>query len=117
MSRFLAVRLVADRVVAAVLLVLCAPVLGVLGALVARHDGGPALIAVPRVGRGEAQTRALYALLDRLSAAHPAVEIETCASGGGRVDLDAVFDVAAYTRNVGVVFDRLRALREEHVHA
>ena len=35
----------------------------------------------------------------------------------GRVDLDAVFDVAAYTRNVGVVFDRLRALREEHVHA
>jgi hypothetical protein len=35
----------------------------------------------------------------------------------GRVDLDAVFDTAAYTRNVGVVFDRLRALREEHVHA
>ena len=34
-----------------------------------------------------------------------------------RVDLDAVFDTAAYTRNVGVVFDRLRALREEHVHA
>jgi adenylosuccinate lyase len=34
-----------------------------------------------------------------------------------RVDLDAVFDLAAYTRNVGVVFDRLRALREEHVHA
>ena len=35
----------------------------------------------------------------------------------GRVDHDAVFDTAAYTRNVGVVFDRLRALREEHVHA
>ena len=35
----------------------------------------------------------------------------------GRVDLDAVFDLGAYTRNVGVVFDRLRALREEHVHA
>jgi adenylosuccinate lyase len=35
----------------------------------------------------------------------------------GRVDLDAVFDLEAYTRNVGVVFERLRALREEHVHA
>ena len=35
----------------------------------------------------------------------------------GRVDLDAVFDVDAYTRHVGVVFERLRALREEHVHA
>ena len=30
--------------------------------------------------------RALYALIDRLRAAHPAVEIETCASGGGRAD-------------------------------
>ena len=35
----------------------------------------------------------------------------------GAVDLDAVFDLGAYTRNTGVVFDRLRALREEHVHA
>ncbi len=33
-----------------------------------------------------AQTEALYALLDRLRAAHPGVEIETCASGGGRAD-------------------------------
>ncbi|HUP32701.1 MAG TPA: adenylosuccinate lyase, partial [Gaiellaceae bacterium] len=35
----------------------------------------------------------------------------------GRVDLDAVFDLSAYTRHVGVVFERLRVLREEHVHA
>ena len=28
----------------------------------------------------------------------------------GRVDLDAVFDLGAYTRHVDVVFDRLRAL-------
>jgi adenylosuccinate lyase len=35
----------------------------------------------------------------------------------GRIDLDAVFDLAAYTRNVGVVFERLQALRREHVHA
>jgi adenylosuccinate lyase len=35
----------------------------------------------------------------------------------GRVDLDAVFDLGAYTRHVDVVFERLRALRAEHVHA
>lgn len=33
-----------------------------------------------------AQTESLYRLLDRLRKAHPSVEIETCASGGGRVD-------------------------------
>lgn len=33
-----------------------------------------------------AQTTGTYALLDRLRAAHPAVEIESCASGGGRID-------------------------------
>ncbi|MEP2370602.1 MAG: alpha-galactosidase [Ilumatobacter sp.] len=33
-----------------------------------------------------AQTRALYRLLDDLRAAHPGVEFESCASGGGRVD-------------------------------
>lgn len=32
------------------------------------------------------QTLALYALVDRLRAAHPGVEIESCASGGGRAD-------------------------------
>ena len=34
-----------------------------------------------------AQVRAVYRLIDRLRAAHPRVEIESCASGGGRVDL------------------------------
>ena len=34
-----------------------------------------------------AQTRGTYALLDRLRAAFPHVEIESCASGGGRIDL------------------------------
>jgi alpha-galactosidase len=33
------------------------------------------------------QTLALYALLDELRARHPALEIESCASGGGRIDL------------------------------
>ena len=32
------------------------------------------------------QTRGSYALIDRLRAAHPEVEIESCASGGGRID-------------------------------
>jgi len=32
------------------------------------------------------QVRAVYALMDRVRAAHPAVEIESCASGGGRMD-------------------------------
>ncbi len=33
------------------------------------------------------QVVALYALLERLRAAHPTLEIESCASGGGRMDL------------------------------
>lgn len=36
---------------------------------------------------GHAQTLAVYGLLDALRAAHPTVEIESCASGGARVDL------------------------------
>jgi adenylosuccinate lyase len=35
----------------------------------------------------------------------------------GRVDLEAVFDLDAYTHHVDVVFERLRALRAEHAHA
>ena len=34
-----------------------------------------------------AQTLAVYRLLDELRARHPGVEIESCSSGGGRVDL------------------------------
>ncbi|MBX9815316.1 MAG: alpha-galactosidase, partial [Sphingomonas sp.] len=33
-----------------------------------------------------AQTLGAYALIDRLRAAHPAIEIEACAGGGGRID-------------------------------
>ncbi|WP_377293124.1 alpha-galactosidase [Rhizobium sp. SG2393] len=42
------------------------------------------------------QTRAVYALMDRIRAAHPGVEIESCASGGGRID----FGVLARTHRV-----------------
>ena len=34
-----------------------------------------------------AQTLAFYRLLDEIRAAHPALEIESCSSGGGRIDL------------------------------
>lgn len=37
-----------------------------------------------------AQTRSVYALMDRVRAAHPQVEIESCASGGGRIDYGAL---------------------------
>jgi alpha-galactosidase len=36
---------------------------------------------------GHAQVEALYRLLDTLKERHPGLEIESCASGGGRVDL------------------------------
>ncbi len=42
----------------------------------------------PLAGQGLAQTRALYSLLDKVRAVHPRVEIESCASGGGRVDFE-----------------------------
>ena len=41
-------------------------------------------------------------------------------SVAGNVDLDAVFDLGAYTRHVDVVFERLRELvaaRSEPIHA
>lgn len=36
----------------------------------------------------DAQTRAVYRLFDKLRHQHPTVEIETCASGGGRADFE-----------------------------
>jgi alpha-galactosidase len=49
--------------------------------LEATHDGRPGV---------HAQTLAFYALLDELRFRHPGVEIESCASGGGRVDLEVL---------------------------
>ncbi len=42
---------------------------------------------------GQAQVRGIYDLLARVRAAHPAVEIESCAGGGGRSDAG----IAAFT--------------------
>lgn len=46
--------------------------------------------AVASTGRSavHSTTQGLYAVLDELRRRHPAVEIETCASGGARVDLE-----------------------------
>ncbi len=47
----------------------------------ATHDGRPAV---------HGQTLAAYRLLDELREAHPALEIESCSSGGGRVDAEVL---------------------------
>jgi alpha-galactosidase len=47
-------------------------------------DAGHSPDGEPTVHR---QTHAVYALLDELRARHPGLEIESCASGGGRIDL------------------------------
>lgn len=59
-----------------------------------------------------AQADGLYALLDRLRAAHPAVEIESCASGGGRIDIG----VLAHTHRVWLSDsnDAIERLRIQH---
>ena len=46
---------------------------------VSPHTGLPAY---------HAQTRAMYALMDALLQRHPHLEIESCAGGGGRIDLE-----------------------------
>ncbi len=47
----------------------------------AAHAGRPAV---------HGQTLAFYRLLDELRDAHPRLEIESCASGGGRIDLEVL---------------------------
>jgi alpha-galactosidase len=74
-------------------------VLGRLDALVAEHaldylkwDHNRDLIEAgtgdPRRPAVHRQTLAVYALLDELRRRHPGLEIESCASGGSRVDLE-----------------------------
>lgn len=59
-----------------------------------------------------AQTRGSYALIDRLRADFPKVEIESCASGGGRID----FGIMARTQRVWLSDsnDALERLRIQH---
>ncbi|WP_108484490.1 alpha-galactosidase [Oceaniglobus ichthyenteri] len=59
-----------------------------------------------------AQTRGTYALIDRLRADFPMVEIESCASGGGRID----FGILSRTQRVWLSDsnDALERLRIQH---
>jgi alpha-galactosidase len=59
-----------------------------------------------------AQVRGIYDLIDRLRAAHPGVEIESCASGGGRIDAG----ILARTHRVWLSDsnDALERLRMQH---
>jgi len=58
------------------------------------------------------QTRALYALIDRLRARHPRVEIESCSSGGGRADYAMLTRTErVWTSDSNDAIDRLRIQR------
>ncbi|NPC45187.1 alpha-galactosidase [Nocardioides sp. zg-1230] len=67
----------------------------------ATHDARPAV---------HGQTRAFYRLLDELRDAHPGLEIESCASGGGRVDAE----VLARTDRIWPS-DTIDALERQHL--
>jgi alpha-galactosidase len=78
-----------------------AHVLGRLDALLRENaigylkwDHNRDLVEAGHPGTGRAgvhdQTLALYRLLDELRARHPHVEVESCSSGGGRVDLEVL---------------------------
>lgn len=58
------------------------------------------------------QAEGVYALIDRLRAAHPGVEIESCASGGGRIDAG----ILARTHRVWLsdCIDALERLQMQH---
>jgi len=72
-----------------------------MSAIIAEHDidyikwdhnrdlleAGDRRSGLPRVHE---QTRAVYALMDELRRRHPCLEIESCASGGGRIDLEVL---------------------------
>jgi alpha-galactosidase len=59
-----------------------------------------------------AQTRGIYALMARLRTAYPTVELESCASGGGRIDAG----ILAYTHRVWLsdCLDPIERLRIQH---
>lgn len=57
-----------------------------------KWDHNRDLVDVAHAGRPavHGQTRAFHRLLDEVRAAHPTLEIESCASGGGRIDLEVL---------------------------
>ena len=90
-----------------------------LDALLADHDiaflkwdMNRDLVAPTHAGRAgaHAQTLAVYRLVDELRARHPGVEIESCASGGGRAD----FGILARTERIWTS-DCNDALDRQHI--
>jgi alpha-galactosidase len=64
-----------------------------------------------------AYTKNLYAIIDRLRAKHPKVEIESCSGGGGRVDLEILRRVEeVWTSDNTEAFDRL-GIQDGFTHA
>jgi alpha-galactosidase len=64
-----------------------------------------------------AYTKNLYAIMDRLRARHPKVEIESCSGGGGRVDLEILRRVEeVWTSDNTEAFDRL-GIQDGFTHA
>ena len=59
-----------------------------------------------------AQTLAVYRLIDEIRAAHPGLEIESCSSGGARVDLG----ILERTDRIWVS-DSIDPLERQHMHA
>jgi len=77
-----------------------------------RHFGEPGWPEVPVAEQKEIwvkYTRNVYEIIDRLRAAHPQLEIESCSGGGGRVDLGILQRVnEVWTSDNTEAFDRLR---------
>lgn len=58
------------------------------------------------------QTQALYTLIDRVKQAHPQLEIESCCSGGGRIDLGILqYTDRFWTSDSNDALDRLSIQR------
>jgi alpha-galactosidase len=67
-------------------------VIGELGVAFVKWDHNRDMVDAVHAGRPglHQQTRAAHTLMDRLRAAHPGLEIESCASGGARSDLGII---------------------------
>jgi alpha-galactosidase len=77
-----------------------------------RHFGEPGWPEVPVAEQKEIWVKYvdhLYDIIDRLRAAHPGLEIESCSGGGGRVDLGILRRVdQVWTSDNTEAFDRLQ---------
>ena len=77
-----------------------------------KWDHNRTLIDAGHLGRAAVhnQTQAIYRLFDQLKVRNPGLEIESCASGGGRIDLGALDHVDRFW-----VSDNNDALERQHI--